>query len=254
MKLLAFGALLSAAVQDKNAKSVDRTKGLAAGSIVAKGCDAMKRLKGYHVSIDVKSERYNGRYDGICKGDGAACKGPTLEMFARMTSYLARTSDGRVVAPTQLDVQTEEGKAAAAFRNPAALLAEIQASAAQNPPALKEDEGECRVVVVTLGRAQKEAFMKEAMSKISLPIPVGNPSQFIDMDKSSGKYTVWVRKSDLRIVKYVFELDGKLKPGLPLPPGIGNQISGTTTVENSKFDADLDWEIPKEVQSRLGLK
>jgi hypothetical protein len=229
---------------------------------MAKTAEAMKKLKGYHVKYEVKSQRYNGEFSGIVKADACDCKGAAVEMFAKLSNYLAKTDNGRIVPPNQLDSQSDAGRAAATFRNPAAMLAEAEAAAGQNAPELKGEEkvGEqdCRMVTVSLTNKQKEALLKELGSKVATPIPIPNAQQFVDMDKTKAAYTMWVSIKDLRILKYTFELKPAAKAG-GLPPGMPGGISpdqwqADVTVTHSKFDEELDWQIPKEVQTKLGFR
>jgi len=258
-------AFLLVAAQDgaskKDKPAADKSKGLSASALIGKATAEIQKLKGFHVKITSQSGQNSANFDGLVKKDGVAVTG-AAEVYAKGASSLVKNGSS-YVSPSELDVQAEPGRSAAAFRNPALQLAEIaEAGKAGGELAGDETVGEveAKVARVSLSRAQKEKLVKELVSKVKLPVPVGDPMQFIDIDKTTADYKLWVSKADLRILKYELHAKPELKAGLPIPGGGGGGGGGpvnielTQTVELSKFDEELDWSIPKPVQSKLGLK
>jgi hypothetical protein len=258
--ILPVTVLLLAAAQDPKKKDskapADKTKGLSAPALIGKAAAEMAKLKGFHVEIENRGQQGSAQYEGIVKKDGAAVTGGG-EIYAKGSSYLVENG-GSYVPPSDLDVQSDAGRAAAAFRNPSLQLSEIfETGRAGGEVAGDESVGDidCKIVRLSLSRAQKEKVVKEMVAKVKLPIPVGDPMQFIDLDKTTADYKVWIGKTDLRIHKYEFHAKPELKGGLPVPGGGGPmKLEITSTVELLKFDDALEWKIPAAVQSRLGLK
>jgi len=244
-------------------KEEDQTKRLQAPQVIAKAVKEMNGLSAWHVKTSATGQQFSGEFEGTAKKDACAVQG-SAEIYCKNESTLVKDGS-RYVETKDLDMQTDTGRAALAFRNPALQFGDMNGGA--RSARFTEDETigeiECRVIVLDLTKEQKRKIVEKLVSNISLPIPVRDPMQFIDLDATEADYRVWVGRKDLRIHKYIFRVKPELKGGLPgggrIPgggggaPGVGNMEVKSTT-ECTKFGEDLEWEIPKEVKSRLGLR
>jgi hypothetical protein len=244
----------------------DKTKEWSGSQAGLKAVEAMKKLKGFHLEMEVDSVNYKGKYAGLAKGDGAAVSG-TTEIWARKGQLLAKDRNGKIVPLNQLGANTDELKAARGFRNPADMLVEIETAcnqARQEALDLEKLDGvECRKVQVDLRPAQKEAVIKEMFGGPGIGgVPIPNPESMLNIPETTVRYVIWMGTEDLRIRKISFEVKPVVKKGVPQGygiPGMGGGIDPSQwTYQSStrllKHDEELDWKIPREVTQKLGLK
>lgn len=259
--LLAFLAVFLLGAQDgrkRRRRERDQTRGKPPSRVLQLGVSKTARLKGFHIDVKTRGAKFEGSYQGIAKKDAAAVKG-SAEIYAKGALSLVRDGNS-FVDPKTLDIQSDKAKAALAFRNPWISFGEMQqaAAAARFLEDEKVDGIDCRVVEAALNVEQKKAALQGFLRGIKLPV---DPFQFIDLDKSTAVYKVWIGRKDLRIHKYTFELKPVTKGNLP-PIGRGGggglpspeDLEGFSTVRLTRFEEDLDWEIPNEVRRRLGIR
>ncbi len=246
----------------------DKTADLSGSQAGLKAIDAMKKLKGVHVEMDVESPQYKGKYTGLVKADGAAVGG-TTDLWARKGQLMAKDGNGKIVPLAQLSAGSEELKAARAFRNPADMLIEIETAcnqARQEALEVEKLEGiDCRKVRIDLRPEQKEALIKSLFGGTSggvAGMPMPNPESMLNIPETTVQYVAWIGIEDLRIRKLTFEIKPVPKKGIPQgfgAPGMGPQVDPSqwtyrATLKLTKFDEGLDWKIPREVAQKLGIK
>lgn len=258
MKFMTCAVVALLLLQGKQ-RDPDKTKGQNPQQILSKAVAAMQKLKGFHFKMDVKSPRATAVYEGIQKGEGSAARSDPQEIFARQTQYLVKTASGKIVPGNELDLNSEDGRKAAGFRNPSQMLRDLQQCASLSPT-VKGDEKvgdvDCKVIAVGMSVPMKKEAFKEMMNRVKAPVKV-DPDPFVDFEKTVCDYTVYVGKTDLRIHRLTFKMVGESKGNLPpiLPPQYGpDSWKAEMTLDLSKFDQNLDWKIPPEVRGKLGLQ
>ena len=85
---------------------------------------------------------------------------------------------------------------------------------------------------------------------------ISNISGYIDKKESRSLYKIYIGKSDLRIHKIVWELEPVIKAG-SIPGGFEpptDQLKADYELKFSKFNEDLDIEIPKMVKKKFRIR
>jgi len=246
----------------------DKTADLSGSQAGLKAIEAMNKLKGFHIEMDVESPQYKGKYSGLVKTDGAAVGGST-DLWARKGQIMAKDRNGKIVPLAQLGAGSDELKAARAFRNPADMILEIETAcnqARQEAQEIEKLEGvDCRKARIDLRPDQKEAVIKSLFGGTSggaAGIPIPNPESMLNIPETTVQYIVWIGIEDLRIRKLTFEIKPVPKKGVPRgfgAPGMGPQVDPAqwtyhAALKLAKYDEELDWKIPKEVSQKLGIK
>lgn len=241
-------------------QNTDKTQKQAPAKIAAEAVKGLRLAPHYTHGSAYKGKRFDGKISGYVRKD-VHLPIDEPEIYAKGSNVLVKTKNGKYVPPNQVDQQSVEGKAIGAFRNPDTMLGEIETASQQIAPERRPDEKagdvECALLVITLPNDLKKSAIKSMAGSFTGPIPMPNPDQFIDYDKTLCRYLVWVAKSDLAIVQYKFELEvAAKKGGMPMGlPGGFDPASWTMEimVEISTKDASPK-PVPKEVQNKLGIK
>lgn len=241
-------------------QNADKTEKQPPAKIIAEAVKTLRKQSQFSHESDYKGRRFEGKISGIVRKD-AHYPVDAPEIYAKGSQSLVKDRNGRYVPSPQVDPQSNEGKALAAFRNPDTMLAEIESAGQKIAPERRADEKaadkDCALLVVSLPTEMKKTVLKSMSGSFTGPIPLPNPDQFIDYEKTLCRYLVWVSKTDLSIVQFRFDLEiaGK-KGGLPMGlPGGFDPASWTCEILlHVALDDAQPKPVPKEVQNKLGLK
>jgi hypothetical protein len=241
--------LLLALAQDKRAKAIQES------------IDAVRKPDQFVATARYNSKGYAGKIVGLIRKEvHLPLEGP--EIYAKHSNVLIKAANGKVLAPNQVDSQSDDGRAISAFRNPWVMLSEIEASMQQiNPEKRPEDAVDgvgCELYVVTVPVEMRKAIIKSMLANIASPIPMPAPDQMIDYEKTLCRYLVWLKKADRSLVQFKFELEiarNEKKGGMPLG-GLGGFDPSTWTADITVGIALKDATpkpVPKEAQTKLAL-
>lgn len=197
-------------------------------------------------------------FEGVMKKDVAAVKG-SAEVYARGRNYVIRVGD-RYDLATRL--RGEEAILAAAFRNPAVMLAE---AARLVPGAVYLDDEEvdgkdCKGISLPAdARTLKEhlAEMADLVQKqltgFARDLFSGKLTSYLDEKLSTSRFVLWVGKADLLIHKMEWIIETETRQA-SLPPGVQPfRVTRRCSVKFSRWDEDLTLDVPAPVKARLGL-
>ncbi|MHC4608392.1 MAG: hypothetical protein ACYTAF_15890 [Planctomycetota bacterium] len=230
-------------------------------------------------------------FEGVVKDDFCSATG-TMEMYAKKTKVLVRDSSDKFVPRESLT--GDEAIQAEFFRTPQEFLAEVKAvKGASWDGEGSIGEADCRILKLTADAKQLEAQIKKfadrMMDRMKDQIKERVPpqfremipddlTQFIDKKNSKSTYRLWIGKADLLVRKLTWDLELKISmPGMPGGGGRGpggggggrgpgggggpgggmgipDKVSVKYELTFSKFNEDLDVEIPKEVRKKLRIK
>lgn len=233
----------------------DKLKKMKAGAAVLKATAGMLKLKGYHVA---ESASAGGQgpvsFSGLNKGDFCKLEGKA-DVYARRDQYLIKEESGRFVPADQVS-----DRQAGTARNPWLFLMDLKKF---GRIALWNGEDtvngvECRIAESSADEktmlAQINEFAKKSPELKRWGIT--NVSGFIDKKESRSLYKVYIGKEDLRIHKIAWELEPKIKKG-SIPGGYEpptDQLKANYELQFSKFNEDLDVDIPKVVKKKFKIK
>lgn len=246
--------VLALLVQDEDKIGKEKAPG-----IVKKSTGEVGKKKGMHfteaVSVSAMQDQ-SSNFDGVLKKDFAAAKG-SAEIYAKGAQYLVR-SGGTFVNPDKL--QGQDGIAAGSFRNPYLFLQEVAklAGTASWGNDADVDGVACKVADLVADEATVKAQIKEFADNLpSQARQYGDVSGYIDSKKTTSTYKVYIGKKDLLIYKIEWVLKPVIKEN-SLPPNVPVQglddLEAKTELAFSKYEEELDVEIPKEIQQKFGVK
>jgi hypothetical protein len=245
-------------------KDEDKIGKSKAPEIMKKASTEIGKKKGYHAAETISMSGApqgapgGGDYSGVVKKDFMAFKG-TLEIYGKGSSYLVH-SGGSYVPPEELKGQ--EAGQAAACKNPAVLLNELTriAGSASYSNDADVDGHACKVLDLVADEAMVKEQLKELGKRIGSNLKqygITDVSGYLDPKKSTSLYKVYVGKNDLLVYKIEWSLKPHIKEGsvpgnVPIPNM--DNIEAKTEVTISKYDEELDITIPKEIQTKFGVK
>jgi hypothetical protein len=230
-----------------------------APAIVKKSSGEMGKKKGFHFTSagTISGPRSQSTsFEGVQKKDFAAARG-SAEVYAKGAAYLVH-SDGKFISPDKLS--GAEALPAASFRNPSLFLHEISylsATASWGNDA-EVDGYACKTADLVADEKVLKQQIKEFAELLGSQFrQLGDVSSLIDPKKTTSHYKVYIGISDLLIYKIEWILKPVVKANSGIPttsvPNLDN-LEATTGVTLSKFDEDLEIEIPKEIKARFSVK
>lgn len=197
-------------------------------------------------------------FEGVLKKDVVAVKG-SAEVYARGRIYVIRVGDRYDLAA---NLRGEEAVLAAAFRNPAVMLAE---AARLVPGAVYLDDEEadgkdCKVISLPAdARTLKEHLtemgdlVQKQLTGLARDLFSGKLTSYLDEKLSTSRFVLWVGKADLMIHKMEWYLETETRQA-SLPPGVQPfRVTRRCSVKFSRWDEDLALDVPLPVKARLGL-
>ncbi len=258
LKVVAAAVLALLAVPD------DKIGKMKAPETLLKSRQAWLKRKGCHVkeSIDSPVLSKDGSTNGTSAFEGriirhaefAALRGP-CEAYAKGRDLLIKDPQGEYRDP--LKFEGEENRTAAMIRNPVLVMNEgyqFFATAAWTKDE-KIGDLDCKVAETAADPKNTLEHIKEVSARMNTPWKqwVKDIAAFCDRKKSSSTYTMWINKDDLSVVKIEWVLDMVIdKKSIPPFGGgtdrIPDQIKSTFTIEYSKYDADLEIDVPAGVK------
>jgi hypothetical protein len=226
----------------------------------------MAKKKGYHAGEKITLPQLGGQgggqepsFDGIVLKDICAMKG-SAEVYAKQAVTLVKNTQGQFVDPEQL--QGAEQTIAASFRNPWIFVQEVTSRFAATS-GFGNDEAvdgvDCKVAETFADEKTTQEQIKEVSSRIGQLRQYGvrDISGFTDKKASNSSYKVWIGKTDLLIRKIEWTLTIAIDKN-KIPGGFGQQmpdkVEAKTELTFSKYDESLDWEWPKEIKAKFGVK
>lgn len=197
-------------------------------------------------------------FEGIVKKDFAALAG-AAEVYFKGPLALTRTAKGAYVEPK--DLPEEDALVAGAARNPAMILADLWRFGAASAFIADEKLGEreCKIAETWADAATTEQHLKDVAKQVRIPRQFGpiDVMMFVDKKKSSSSYKVWVGKEDLLFHKVewtvVIAIDKTKVPG-GFADRWPDRYEAKYVIEINDYDKDLDYEPPKEIRAKFGLK
>lgn len=234
----------------------DRIGKAKAPQALMKALEAAAKGKGSHCTEKVEGgEAGRLEWTGVLVRDFAVLKG-ALDVYARGDRHLVRDSGGSFVTPSE--VEGEDRAAAVACRNPHLFQADLRRFAGSALWNGEETLGdvECRIVQVFADDKAKGEQVNEIAAKIKEAKRFGNISAYIDKEKTVSVYRAWIGRADLRVHRITWELEPKIKEG-SVPPGIKvptDKLRARYEIGFSKFDEELEVEVPEAVRAKLGGK
>lgn len=272
--ILAFamgGLVLPVWGQDRGGGQEGQDKDLIGESkapvILKKVQGVVAKAKGYHASETVTTPQM-GRggqgggetpsFEGIVVKDVAAMKG-SAELYAKATTVLVKSKQGQFLPPSSFNGQ--EGTIAGSFRNPAVVMAEyLRFAATAFYDGDEAVEGiDCRIVATTADERTLADQIKEISANMGelKRFGVGDISGYVDKKSSTSSYKAWVGKTDLKVYRLEWHLElivdkDKIPGGFG--QGLPDKIEASVEIKISKYDEELDWDWPKEIKAKFGVK
>lgn len=243
--------LALALLQDSPPDKLDKKLPADAVKLIA---GAMKEVKAYAAGLKVNGAGQDLAYDGVVKKETASATG-AAEVYARQHKYAAKDAAGKYVAPDQM--KGDGANAAAAFVNPAMILAEMLAAKPGKKWEADEELDGKKYHVFTADADEKTAAAqaKTLIAKSSELKRFPGLDSKVDPKKSKSSYKVWVSGEDLRVLKIEWLLKPKVDlTGLPVPKGAQDSVDAyqaTYTLQLSKWNEELEQKIPPEAEKLL---
>lgn len=211
-------------------------------------------------AISLPQQSISASFTGILKKEFAAVKG-SAEVYAKSASYLVRSGDQ--YAPPET-IKGQEASNALAFKNPAVILIEVGRLTAAAAFAGDEtiNDKDCRILSLAGDEDHVKQHLKELGARLgsvirSLPgsFDPGNLATYFDTKLSKSIYKMWIGKADLQVYRIDWIFSTQPKHGTGGTPGVPPLMLGvSTSVTFSKWDEDVELDIPGPVKSKFGIK
>jgi hypothetical protein len=253
------GAILAAALLQAPEDPLAKLK---APQAVAKVREAWAKKKGCAVKLEVTSSLMapemrgveKAEFDGFVLKDFAVLLG-SAEIYARGTEKLIK-QDKEYVEPRKANAKNN--RIGTVTRNPAVTLGEVFRFAASAAFGSDEKVGaeECRIIETAADERTIIAQVKELTGNLkSLEAYfVKDMTAVTDKKKSTSAYKLWVSTKTALPVKLEWTLTIAMdKRAIPFGGDqIPDEIVATYVMEFSKFDAEIEVQVPAAVKQKLG--
>jgi hypothetical protein len=130
----------------------------------------------------------------------------------------------------------------------------------KSTPGAKWEENEavgdvgCKVITAEAPENIRKMQVEMAVAKVKEASQYGLDKR-VDAKESKSTYRVWIGVEDLRIHKITWDLEPKFDlKGMPVPAEYAKQLEqfkASYSLELSKYDEEIDFEIPAEAAKLL---
>jgi hypothetical protein len=211
------------------------------------------------IHFQARNDGVTADYQGILRKDFAAVRG-SAEIYAKGGEILVRSGDRFDLLS---DLKGQEAALAAGFKNPALLLGEIARLA---PAAIylsdePVDQKPCKTLSLKADESLVKQHLREFEGRISGVLKsasggfdLGRVLSYFDEKGTDSTYRIWVSTEDLLVRKIEWVFKPVLKKD-GLPPGVKPiPMESLWTLQFSKWDEDVAFDIPRAVKAKWGIR
>jgi len=255
--LLALALAIPARAQDADKVGKDKAPVVAKKAVA----EALKKKSAAitEVANVTVRDKIEATFEGVLRKDLAAVKG-TAEVYAKSAAYLVHSGD-KFEPPEAL--RGHEAAVAATFKNPAVILNDLGRLSA-NASYLEDgtlDGKSCKVIHLTADEPLLEQHIKDisqrtagVLKEAAQGLDFGNITGYFDKKTSVSSYKMWVDKATLLVCKIEWEFKPVIKKE-SLPPGVPLiKLEALTTIQFSKWDETVAFDIPAPIRAKWNLK
>lgn len=272
MRTLAATAALALMATPLGAQDENKIGRLPAAAALQRALATTAKAKSAAISeaslLQIGQQRVEAQFDGILKRDFAGVKG-TQEVYAKAATYLVNLG-GRFDPPER--IESEEGVAASNFKNPALLLRELAGALRGARFGGDEEVGgeKCRIVDVPCDARMVRQHLKEISERLNLILENrarNNPDaggfglarligtrDFMDPKTSLSYFKVWVGVGDLLVRRIEWVCTPKMRPNALGGRIAELEIGVKIDVTFSKWDEEVDFDVPLLIRRKFGVR